>query len=607
MMLFRKSNVQLNQIILASVMVLALLSGWHSSATQAQADEFLTALPEIRAAYTVDPTDPLAIQQRLVSFNPTQLQTRSSSPLTLSLFDGKQIEIEVERFDHTASGGQLFIGHAAGYPLSDIIFTWQDNIGAGTINLGHEIYRLRHVENGVHVFEQLPPQYLQAGDPITPNDLELEPHSTAHIAAVPHIEIGDVTQPDQAVSIDVLVLYTQSAEQVMGGVEGTQNTIDLAITESNTGFQQSGINIKFDLVHSQKVDYSESQNNFSKILGELKNSNDGVLDDIHALRDQYGADVVTLIVNRPLLCGKTYQNNGTSADFSSHAFSVLHHSCATGYYSFAHEIGHNMGSQHNRSSSSQPGAFNYSHGYQDPANRFRTIMAYNCPLTCLRVNHWSNPNVQYQNLGPTGQHAHSADGADNHLSLTQMAPSVAKFRDRQLAPNQPAEIGFQAMGEAAENQLVDSGEPFQAHANGLVYGWNADYSLSPINRDLKRSASNFVHAIAAEGDKATWEMLVPNGRYQVRVTSGDSVGNLQIFGLHIENELVMPNSGSGSTSFLEADIAVDVTDGRLTISGTSHETILNQVEITPLFLDNQSVLIGAPTLPYTIYLPIVVR
>ena len=598
MMFFRKSGVQLNQIIVASAIIIATISGWRSSTIHAQPDEFLTSLPSSRSIGATDPMDPFAIQQRLVLFNPANLQTRSAAPLALSLFDGKQIDIEIDHLSSTAAGGQLFVGTAAGYPLSDVTFTWQGNIAAGTINLGNEIYRLRHIDNGVHIFEQLPNEYLPAGDPITPTHIKLQ---------APKIEIGAVTQPEQTVLIDVLVLYTESAEQVLGGVTGTQNTIDLAIAESNTGFQQSGVNIKFELVHSHKVDYVESSYNFSKILSDLKNTNDGVLDEIHALRDQYGADVVTLIVNRPLLCGKTYQNNGANVDFSSHAFSVLHHSCATGYYSFAHEIGHNMGSQHNRSNSSQPGAFSYSYGFQDPANRFRTIMAYNCPTTCLRINHWSNPNVQFQHLGPTGHHAHSSEGADNHLSLTQMAPSVAQFRDRPLAPNTAAEIDFQAIGAPSDNQLIDQGEPFRARSNGLVYGWNADYSIDSVDKNSNGTASNFVHAIATEGEKATWELLVPNGRYQVRASSGVTGGNFQISGLYIENELVKPNNGSGVTSFFEADIAVDVTDGRLSISGTSHETILNQVEITPLFLGNPNVIPSETTPTYTIHLPVVVR
>ena len=35
-----------------------------------------------------------------------------------------------------------------------------------------------------------------------------------------------------------------------------------------------------------------------------------------------------------------------SAGFASSAFSVVEHSCATGYYSFAHELGHNLSLLH---------------------------------------------------------------------------------------------------------------------------------------------------------------------------------------------------------------------------------------------------------------------
>ncbi|MFK7803752.1 MAG: M12 family metallo-peptidase [Anaerolineae bacterium] len=512
------------------------------------------------------------------------------------------------QIDHSNNGGQSFVGNIVGHPLSEAVFTWRDDIAAGTINLGDSIYRLRHLKDGVHIFEQLPAQYLPSGEPLIPTGLELESHSEHST----EIEIDDASQTNSTTMIDVLVLYTQSSEQAMGGEIGTQNTIDLALTESNLGLQNSGVNVRFNIVHSQKVDFDETKEDFSSMLDELTSTNDGTLDEAHAMRDQYGADVVTMIVNRRLLCGKTYQNDGGNPNFDKFAFSILHHSCVTGYYSFAHEIGHNMGSQHNRSNSSQAGAFNYSYGYQDPGNRFRTIMAYNCRTTCLRINHWSNPNVFYENLGPTGHAAHSAIGADNHLSLSQMAPSMAAFRDRVLDANQVVEINFQLEGTAPEQDiLIDNGEPLQVYEGHLVYGWNADYSISVPNQNLNKSNSTFVHAIAEEGEKAIWEMLVPNGRYQVRLISGDPKSVTQPSSMVIENEIVQKKPGSEQSDLFEADLAIEVSDGYLSISGPTHETILNLVEITPLFVDNQNITPEEPNPspigPYAIFIPVVVR
>ena len=63
---------------------------------------------------------------------------------------------------------------------------------------------------------------------------------------------------------------------------------------------------------------------------------------IHRL-DQHGADLVSLLQDSPQYCGLAYRMATESTSFASSAFSIVHHSCATGYYSFAHEIGHTMG------------------------------------------------------------------------------------------------------------------------------------------------------------------------------------------------------------------------------------------------------------------------
>ncbi|NJL24762.1 MAG: hypothetical protein HC902_06070 [Calothrix sp. SM1_5_4] len=64
-----------------------------------------------------------------------------------------------------------------------------------------------------------------------------------------------------------------------------------------------------------------------------------------------------------------------------------------------HEIGHNMGAQHDSANDRQiPVPLCY--GYVDQANGFRTIMAYPSGNTA-RVNHFSNPSQLYKGY-PTG-------------------------------------------------------------------------------------------------------------------------------------------------------------------------------------------------------------
>jgi hypothetical protein len=46
-----------------------------------------------------------------------------------------------------------------------------------------------------------------------------------------------------------------------------------------------------------------------------------------------------------------------------------------GYLSYAHEVGHNEGLQHDPPNSSVSPAYPYAYGYQDPSGAFRTVLS----------------------------------------------------------------------------------------------------------------------------------------------------------------------------------------------------------------------------------------
>jgi peptidyl-Asp metalloendopeptidase len=86
-----------------------------------------------------------------------------------------------------------------------------------------------------------------------------------------------------------------------------------------------------------------------------------------------------------------------------------------------------MGSHHDWNTTSETEAFNYSKGHQAPDQTFRTIMAYDCPGGCARINHWSNPDILY--LGqPTGRHFLTFQPADNTRSINNTVPTVSNWR-----------------------------------------------------------------------------------------------------------------------------------------------------------------------------------
>jgi hypothetical protein len=114
--------------------------------------------------------------------------------------------------------------------------------------------------------------------------------------------------------------------------------INLAVTETNDAYSLSGVNVALRLVHVAYDSYVEDTTDaFGVALGDLQSNNDGKLDQAHTLRTTYRADVVALIIDDSAFCGIGYLGPSINSMFSVTAWN-----CATGYYSFGHEIGHNF-------------------------------------------------------------------------------------------------------------------------------------------------------------------------------------------------------------------------------------------------------------------------
>ena len=217
--------------------------------------------------------------------------------------------------------------------------------------------------------------------------------------------------------IRVLVLYTPEAQSLVSNVK---NTILTAVALTNQSFVNSQINYRIELVYAGQTNYTES--GFSTDLSRFRTSGDGYMDEVHSLRNKYSADVCVLLISDSLYCGLA-SGIGVSAANAFCAVSTKG-TCATTNYSFAHEIGHLLGCRHDPyvDNSSTPYAFG--HGYVNPSNTWRTIMAYkNACGSCPRLLYWSNPNVNY-NGEPMGTIANN----NNTRVWNERSNTVMAFR-----------------------------------------------------------------------------------------------------------------------------------------------------------------------------------
>jgi hypothetical protein len=200
--------------------------------------------------------------------------------------------------------------------------------------------------------------------------------------------------------------------------------VSLGVAETNLALEKSGVETRVRLVELREVPFAEA-GRIESDLEILKQENDGALDEVGALRDAYGADVVQLVVEEGDGCGIAYSMGKSGPSFSEWAFSVVERSCIDTTYAMAHELGHNLGCDHAPEDPMTRGAFAYSYGYKDLLAGFRTIMAYG---PGRRVARFSSPRTLFDGV-PTG-----TESQDNARSLNELRGTIARFRSSLPAP-----------------------------------------------------------------------------------------------------------------------------------------------------------------------------
>jgi len=345
-----------------------------------------------------------SVREAEVVFNTNVL--KNSLKLDISLFDGKTYEVKRlanEGLETRAPGdltwrGKITQGKFAG----DVVLTQKNGYFAGIIYTSDAVYEI--VPKGdKHFLVEL--------------DQSLFPPCAGGVKGDESPVVKSVgANSDSGDLIDVLVLYTAAVRTAAGGDAQIQTVAQQAIDSTNTSYINSRIRQRVRLVGAEFTSLVET-GSFSTELSNLRADASA-----NSRRDALKADLVDMFTTSTGSCGIGYLMGSVGGN-PNNGYTVTARTCAVGNLTFAHELGHNMGSHHNPENGGTP-TFPYAFGHYVNGS-YRTVMSYVDPCTsgCTRVPYFSNPNVIF-NGQPTGIN----NARDNARSIELTADWIANYR-----------------------------------------------------------------------------------------------------------------------------------------------------------------------------------
>jgi len=448
------------------------------------------------------------------------IRTGLIQEFTISDLSGNSFVIEVRRIINQLDGDWSMTGHIRGDWMDGFILSYsQGEILSSFRQISeHHFLEVRFKrDQNQHFLIHIDPherEELQCEhdhDLIVPDDAES--------SLIDGNLIPDTIE--QPVVVDVMIVYTPAAESwanSSGG--GINNVINQAMAIAQRSADNARLNLEFRLVHRTRVSYNESWSSSR----DLENLTFNRVPNVHNMRNQYGADLVSMFTRANDVGGVTWAmfNRGGA---SAYAYSIIRVQQAGWSSILAHELGHNFGNHHSRNqrTSRAPlsgGVFSYSTGWRwtgTNGRSYASVMTYRESSTMVDI--FSNPDVTYAGT-PSGSYTGTGAPADNARSMNNMKGVIASYRATTVVMNPPtvatSNVTSVTRSSATGGGNVSSDGGASVTVRGICWSQNQSPGFSDSCRSSGSGTGSF---------SATMSALTPGTTYYVRAYATNSVGS----------------------------------------------------------------------------------
>lgn len=262
--------------------------------------------------------------------------------------DGGLMVAELSVFEDRGGGDAMWAGKVVGSDYESVVFTVVNDHLAGRFGVpGGAKYRISARPDGRGRIENMSTMVRKPKEEHCPGGVAPDrPLPEVAIEAQRTDDPERVVQASNHNHLDMLIVYSEAARARYEARDGSVDApVQASIDYLNLVFRNGELDLVARLMHHEQApDSLTITSSGSAVLGRLRRNQ-----EVRALRAEHQADLVHIFVTAEVtdVCGIAYllQKGDTAASFSDRGYGLtLMQGC--GDETFAHEVGHNLGGQH---------------------------------------------------------------------------------------------------------------------------------------------------------------------------------------------------------------------------------------------------------------------